>query len=267
MESIILRGKISIQEDFLTASLGDLLTDFNDISLLKNILNSCCSIGPGGQIILQHQILFKGGVCYEIVLWPYWKEVGEPDMVIWLKNRDDKKIAGIVFEVKYEASKSGEDSEEGPELRDQLGRYAQGLDNILPVEAERIVIYLTATSFPPLEELSRSWQSIHQKTALDPSRVLGWISWMDIDRIFRNFRRQLQPNSIHVRRIDRVRELLARAGLQFFEGWGSDEAPKSPNREIPHLFKWLGDYSWSGWKAALAPPKPSRLNIKICLLR
>lgn len=122
MESIILRGKISVQEDYLTASLGDLLTDLNDISILRNILRDCCSIGSGGQINGQYQLIINYGVRYEIELWPYWKDIGEPDMVIWLKNSEDKKLAGVVFEVKYEASKSGGDSEEEPKLKDLLYR-------------------------------------------------------------------------------------------------------------------------------------------------
>jgi|GEM_PF-3296091 hypothetical protein len=262
MESIILRRKISIQEDFLTAALADILTDFDDISLLRNILKSCGSIGSGGQINLHRQLPIADGVSYEIELWPYWGNIGEPDMVIWLKNGNNKEIAGVVVEVKYEASKSGEDTEEEPKLRDQLGRYAQGLDNLLSTEADRIVIYLTATSFPPLEELARSWKAISQKTTLDPSRVLGWISWRDIDRIFSDFRRQLIPDSIHIRRIDRVRELLARAGLQLFEGWNSEGAPKSPNHQIPKTLQWLEYRSWTGWKTVLAPPRPRGLIIE-----
>ncbi len=262
MESIILRGKASLQEDYLTAALGDLLTDFNDILLIRNILKSYSSVGPEGQINSQRHEPIGNWVCFEIELWPSW-DVGEPDLVIWLKNGDDKKIAGVVFEVKYEAPKSGEDSEEEPDLKDQLGRYAQGLDDRLSKEADRLVIYLTATSFPPLGELARSWQSIHQKTSLDPARVLGWISWGDIDRIFRDFQRKLSSDSINMRRIDRVRKLLACAGLQFFEGWNSEEAPNSPNRPIPNLLKWLECYSWSGWNTALSPPKPRPLNNKL----
>jgi len=101
------------------------------------------------------------------LFWPDWKKWGFPDLVLELQKQGGEVVAAIAIEVKYEAVESGEDDPEEPELKDQLGRYAAGLEERYQGEG-KLVVYLTADSYPPIAELERSWRAIAEKTKLDP---------------------------------------------------------------------------------------------------
>jgi len=162
--------------------------------------------------------------------------------------------------VKYEASKSGEDDAEIDELMDQLGRYAQALDELYPDLKSKLVVYLTASSVPPTEELVDSWIAIKKNTKLHPTDALRWLSWRDVDRILRDRAKQTPAGSIASRRVLRVRALLKRAGLHCFEGWPLDGPCPAVTAPPSDISAWLKATS-ARWhierarrRACLPPP-------------
>lgn len=244
---------VPVHEDALTATLADLLYDLGDIQLISNFLMACRSIDYRGQVRHTNIANQRDWDDFDIELWPQWGSLGEPDLVLWLRS-EAAIVVGAVIEVKYVAVKSSEDSAESDELHDQLGRYAKAIDRILPAGADRVVIYLTANSFPPIWELQRSWYSIKDKSRLNPNHVLFWISWRDVDRILCEYLQNLPQNSIAARRILRTRQLLAHAGLQYFQGWPYHCAPKALSREVPVFAPWLVQPKEpDGWDRTRAP--------------
>ncbi|MGH7289231.1 MAG: hypothetical protein ACREI8_14560 [Myxococcota bacterium] len=159
-------------------------------------------------------------------------------------------VGALVIEVKYEAGKSGEDDSED---EDQLGKYAAALGEHFPGVASKLVIYLTADSHPPIEELADSWKAITEKAMLDAGEVLRWISWRDVDRVLEDTAKGHDACAIEWRRIDKVRRLLDQAGLACFDGWSVDQGIPDlplPPAEAPAWPETLG----AGWSTDRAPP-------------
>jgi len=253
MESLLIHNKAALCEDALTASFADLLCELGEIRLINDLLGACRSIDHNGQLKKSSLSSLREWNNFEIELWPQWGSYGEPDFIIWLKS-DKATVAGIVIEAKYNAPKSGEDLPDLEDVRDQLGKYAKGIEGLLPAGAAGIIIYLTASSFPPVSELKSSWRAMKDKSSLDPSQVLGWISWRDVDRLLRRYLRSLPPNSIARRLVLRTCQLLAHAGLQYFEGWKSYSGPYSLSMGLPLFPAWLSQQPAAvGWNRNLAP--------------
>ena len=135
MKSLLLHNRVPIQEDALTAAFADVLTDLGDTQLIRNFLLACRSIDYRGQVRNTNNAIQRDWDDFDIELWPQWDSLGEPDMVLWLRS-EAAIVVGAVVEVKYAASKSGEDSADSEELHDQLGRYAKGIDRVLPKDGE-----------------------------------------------------------------------------------------------------------------------------------
>ena len=261
MESLILHGKAHLHEDVLTAALADLLGDLRDLDLTRGVIAACQLVDPTGHLKEGSgggELRWDG---FDVELWPQWPAVGEPDLVLWLRF-GGAIVAGVVVEAKYRAAKSGDDLPDSDELRDQLGRYAKGIDRCLPPSASRIVVYLTEKSAPPVAELSSSWRAIKNRAGLDPMGVLRWVSWRDIDRVLRDYGERIPVDSISGRRVARVRELLACAGLECFGGWPCRRAPKGLSRDVPGLPLWLLEPTVPmGWNRSISPePLPTLIQ-------
>jgi hypothetical protein len=243
LESYLLRGRAAIQEDALTAALVDLLEDLADAELVAAVLGRLRPVKADGTPTHPINAALAPFDAFTVELWPDWKKRGEPDVAVSLWTGAEL-VAVIAIEVKYEAPKSGEDDQEAEELRDQLGRYAAALRERHPGIARKLVAYLTAESFPPVEELRSSWRAIEKKAGLDPAETLRWISWRDVDRTLREHNTPV--DSLAGRRIDRVRRLLDRAGLRSFAGWPL-------NVDLPALPP-PAPASWLGWRVDVFPP-------------
>lgn len=247
-------------EDALTASLSDLLTDLGECAVIRDLLGDARMVKADGSVDRQANPeipMFDG---FQASLWPSWK-TGEPDLYLELKW-GARTVAGVVVEAKYGAGKSGTDLPDDPTLLDQLGRYAMGLDHLLPADASRLVVYLTASPIPPVDELAASVSAIGSKTQMDPTRVLSWIAWQSIDARLRSLCGRLQANSIEARRIGRVCALLATAGLRTFSGWRIGEAPillPSSPVDSHALYSDRSTVSWPRAGSPAALPSPPQM--------
>lgn len=136
----------------------------------------------------------------EFVLWHRLSPYGEPDVVLLLRDAQERLLHLLVIEVKLYSPKSGsaskvavaaDDDDAEEELagidKDQLVRYwcyacaelarlqksqPGGASDGVPATAS--LVYLTAHSAPPSEELLISL------AAGGSSMRLGWLSWFDI---------------------------------------------------------------------------------------
>ena len=253
MESLFLHGKARLFEDALTASLADLLVALNSPHLLTEILSGAYRVNRVGRLTGHHLELLVAWDQFAIDLWPNWPE-GEPDAVIWLYCGAER-VGGVVVEAKYGASKSGEYTEEAPQLVDQLGRYASGLRGQLGPSRFLEVVYLTPHNAPPVAELEGSWRAISEKTDLEPGRTLSWLPWIHVDRSLLSFMREERSlHDVETRLIARVRALLARARLRTFGGWcveiGFGRHPGRPRGSLCWLEEVQGTApsGFSGWR-------------------
>jgi len=179
MESLFIKGKARIIEDALTASLFDLLSVLGSNALVRAVFSSAERVNATGRTQGDHLDLGVRWDTFAVELWPSWPE-GEPDAVIWLLA-GGRRVNGLVVEAKFGASKSGDFEENTDDLRDQLARYARGLQRELGGDLGLGVVYLTPHNAPPSAELAGSWKAIDGKTGLTADTQLSWLSWIRVD--------------------------------------------------------------------------------------
>lgn len=204
-----LHGKLTRKEE----DLEDLLT--------SNVFGSMQYIAPedGLILLLSSAEIFdcsfplKGLQISEAPKYEFWqwlqghKCIGcEPDLLIHLKQDNDKKII-ILVEAKYKSGKSSE-ADESEFLMDQLAREWCNLicfakySNAIP-----FLLYITADFSYPKKEIEDAQKEILRKGYNEMN--ICWISWRKLPKIL--------PTQKHLILKDLV-QVLQRQGLTFFEG-------------------------------------------------
>jgi hypothetical protein len=163
----------------------------------------------------------EGVTQVELKFWPSFKEFGEPDVLIHLRNTD-RVIHLVLIEAKLFSPKSSKAGEEDGELAvedkpdpDQLVRYWQGLRRQQEVVAGAScsLIYLTSHGTPPLAELR---DSVCRASGMR----LAWLSWRDAWFVAH----QLALSTRSPPAEDMVR-LLAHKGFREFVGFDESLIP------------------------------------------
>jgi hypothetical protein len=175
----------------------------------------------------------------EIQFWPNFGNYGQPDLLLTVSDASNEPLLVVLIEAKLYAPKSGRADDDDPSEEDrpdpdQLVKYWQGL-HILGYQRERVrvyVVYLTAHSVPPVEELDESLR--HR-----PDMALGWISWTDIWEIVTPLA------SSHLPAYD-LADLLAHKGFKRFTGfvaerWRPLESARFWYEEDPSRKGWFHD--------------------------
>lgn len=169
-------------EDLLTSTAFQLLRYLPlEVGLLA-VLRRVRAIAPDGRVTTDPPAWPNLDDVTEVKYdpWPPWGTHGEPDMVVELLV-GTRSVGRLVIEVKLDAGKSGEaseDAEGGEEVTtdaadpDQLRKYWQGLRASAGGPALGVV-YLTSHVIPPTDELAAS-------VAREPGKWLGWLSWRDV---------------------------------------------------------------------------------------
>lgn len=203
MLSAVLRGKLAISEDILTAAVFDAFASSEDVAAILDLVTE--SRGLTGSP--------TPPACdaASIELWPRLS-TGEPDVRITLWS--DKRVTGTVLvEAKLGASKSGEGMTDGgrdetPAVDDQLARYLIGQAHLDPT---CVLIYLTHHAVMPVEDLQASAACLDRLGRGELASRLYWLPWRDIERILA---RRVQAVADYAR----VRDVLRRAQMWWFDG-------------------------------------------------
>lgn len=227
-------------EDLLTSTAFQLLRYLPlEVGLLA-VLRRVRAVRSDGQATTAMPAWLKlGGVTgAEYHPWPRWGKHGSPDVVIEL-FAETGPVGRFVIEVKLDASKSGEASEEAgeeaPDLAsaDQLHKYWQGL-RVSAGGRALGVVYLTSHATPPKDELAAS-------VAREPGDWLGWLSWRDVWAAVKAS--ELLPARDLV-------AILAAKGLSGFDGFHSRPWALPGARRF-----WLSPAArWFTQSARLLPP-------------
>lgn len=206
MISLVLRGKLSLTEDVLTAAVLDHVRQ-QPVALLRELL-----LLARPAIDVPHFDEAK----YE--LWPQ-TPVGEPDARLTLFAAR-QPVATIVIEAKLGARKSGEgEIHEVKAIGDQLARYwahEQKRASSLPVT----LIYLTQHAAAPREDLLASVQVLTARGTSFPGEPIVWLSWREVHTVLRTSGAD-------------VVELLRRAGMIRFQRFALPAFVAQP----PHFYQ------------------------------
>jgi hypothetical protein len=203
MLSVVLRGKLAITEDVLTAAVFDAFASSADVTAIRDLVTE--SRGLIGTPTLP---------AYDAATLELWPRLstGEPDVRITLLS-DQRVVGTVLVEAKLGASKSGQgmtDSgyDEPPVVDDQLARYLIGQARLDPT---CVLIYLAHHATMPAEDLQASAACLGCLGRGDLASRLYWLPWRDVERIIA---RRMQEGADY----GRVRDVLRRAEMWWFDG-------------------------------------------------
>ena len=206
----ILKGKVPVTEDVVTSCVVGLLDKMGrEYGLLAWLERA----RPRGAM---HETLHFGPAAHAKVL--YWPQTAD----VFVMVEDGAVAHAIVLEAKYGAQKSDWDTIDAQDLRrDQLVRYWEALRALdMPgvskdwlARAEKIVVYVTQHSTPPVEELQESIDKSGREIRL------AWLSWRDAWDLAEPFRMSGELATAW------LLALLEHLGLTQFRGFDSASEP------------------------------------------
>lgn len=173
MISLVLRSKLAVTEDVLTAAVFDFIRRSPSRAvLIKQFLSSSRATGSGGGVPIPD---FES---VTVELWPALS-VGEPDVRVVLHHSAGRG-ARILFEAKLGASKSGE----GPVSiadgsGDQLAKYLLAESDEFPNQ-DVFLVYLTHHAGFPMADIMGSGRALELFGRADLAGRLRWLSWRDV---------------------------------------------------------------------------------------
>lgn len=185
MLQALLKGKLSREQE----NLEDMLTS-NVLGLFRYL-----PAKEGGLPFLTLARLEDGHAAYEfsgvdvedvtIELWPqcYPQGLGlvEPDALIEIRTRGGEEYC-IFVEVKLHSQKS---QHETGVLMDQLAReWFAALDYVQGTKKIPHLLFVTANSSYPIDEVQESMREFMQKMPDHPKMRCSWLSWCDVPRAF-----------------------------------------------------------------------------------
>lgn len=203
MLSVVLRGKLAITEDILTAVVFDALASTTDVDAVRDLVTECRGLTRSPTLPAYDDATIE--------LWPRLT-TGEPDVRITLRS-GERVVGTVLVEAKLGASKSGDgmtDSggDDPATVDDQLARYLIGQAQLDPT---CVLIYLTHHAVMPVEDLQASATCLDRLGRGDLAARLYWLPWRDVERIIA---RRIQAGADYVR----VRDVLRRAEMWWFDG-------------------------------------------------
>lgn len=193
MITAFLKGKLSLEqenmEDILTSTVFD---SFKSIGVESGLFQFLKAAQPysGSNPLLDNE---RGWTVHfeDYQFWPTWTDLPgvdncEPDVVIRIRNDDETDVI-VCIEAKYLSGKSSTPSLKGS-IRDQLAKQWMHVAHIAREnEFEPWLIYLTAQTAMPKDELEQSVGELKQKLNISDERLntrISWLSWRQLDGLF-----------------------------------------------------------------------------------
>ena len=224
MLSLVLRGKLAITEDVLTAAVFDALAESRDVALLESIMKTARGLGSSFAAPAHDSLAIE--------LWPR-TSVGEPDVRIHLL-RGGVPVATVLVESKLWSGKSGGAGLGiADEPRDQLARYL--LDEI-ENDPSTVLLYLTHHLVLPEEDLAESVRCLEAAGRADLAPRLLWSSWRHVER-------ELARTAERSPSYGRVRDVVRRVRMFWLEGMDISarltiDGPPMFYRTNPVTYRW-----------------------------
>jgi hypothetical protein len=171
--SLVLKNKVTISEDVLTAAVFGAFRLFHEPAALASVLSLASRRGTTLDV--------PEFESYGIELWPQHHR-GEPDARILLRH-GGSVVARLLVEAKLGAEKSetGEVADDGTR-GDQLARYLLAEAREHPDEDVSLV-YITHHAGCPRADLDDSERQLAGANRADLSERLFWISWRDVEAV------------------------------------------------------------------------------------
>lgn len=174
MISLVLRGKLAVSEDVLTAVVFDEIRGRRSSDLLGALLAGAHPAVAAARL--------PAFVDLEVELWPRTR-AGEPDVRVRLDCADGTS-AVLLIEAKLGAGKSGvgpvsPDRSKG----DQPARYLLA-ETEERHDARVFLLYLTDHAYVPAEDLAATVKHLRDAGRPDLAERLFWRSWRDVARCF-----------------------------------------------------------------------------------
>jgi len=204
MIDALLNGKLSRNqenmEDILTSSVFGLMKYLPAEQGLFPYLRKT-KMYPEGLVGFEYLSDAKK-VTYEF--WPKFSEDDclpcEPDLVITIDFDAPRKPLVIVIEAKYLSGKSSVADDKARRPTDQLAREWDNLSkHCARIGAKLLLIYLTAASFLPKDELFAARRECETKRPQD-TFICGWLSWHDLPEIFSKSRKEVSGDIFQLAR-------------------------------------------------------------------
>ena len=240
-----LHGKLNRgSEDLLTSSVFGLLR-YLSAGVTMSFLGNAVALNDRSLELPEEPEL-------EFFFWPHFPGwTREPDMVIDVLEGGQRTVR-LVVEAKYASGKSDPDhgSSEHPiepiDIRDQLAdQYREVLadheSGKVTARRRPVVIYLTAHSACPVEDLKESLKLLSTQGQGDGEPQLYWLGWWQLAEVLRSKQSRLNLPMQELVARDLLRLLESRGQSLLFEAWSQDP-PRLPARQ------WTFTSSW--WRRA-----------------
>ncbi len=156
----------------------------------------------------------------DLQFWPWLQEQGakgaEPDVLVEMVASNQRKCL-VLIEAKYLSTKSSY-SDDSPEPNDQLAREMYNLRKVALRKGidDYALIYITAHTFMPVEDIKEAISELNQKTGDGNGDRFFWTTWRRLPRIL------AQAATICERplasMLTDLRTIILDLGLTFFEG-------------------------------------------------
>lgn len=213
--------KLETWEDILTSNVFGLLDLLNNEYLLKIVANA--------KNYKNKPVGFIDRKIKKVELWKYFKNIGEPDIVVTL---DDDSF--FIIEVKYFShehnSKKEVEESEDKEQKSEKGQLAKYLDIEINRKKSDFIIYLTQ-DYQSLKVIQDSNDNqANSKASLDN---IFHIHWDEFNEYLVNIQ---DADGIEKKVIDKIIEYLNFKGFRYWQGFKYKKEYSTLNTNIGRFY-------------------------------
>lgn len=212
--------KLETWEDILTSNVFGLL-DLLDNKYLLEIVSNAKNHN-------NKQIGFKGREIKSVELWKYFKNIGEPDIVVTL---DDNSF--FIIEVKYFSYEhnSKKEHQENVDKEQEKGQLSKYLDIEINGKKSDFIIYLTQ-DYQSLKVIQNSDdKEINSKISLDS---IYHIHWNELNEYMTSIR---DVSGIEKNIIYKIVEYLNFKGFKYWQGFKYNKEYSRLNIRIGRFYE------------------------------
>ena len=196
--------KLATWEDVLTSNVFGLLDLLNNEHLIQIVSNA--------KNHKNEQINFKDREIKSVELWKFFKNIGEPDILVTLTDDSFFIIEVKYFSHEHNSKKEVQESDD-KEKKQEKGQLAKYLDIEINSKKSDFIIYLTQ-DYQSLKVIQNSDdKQANSKASLDN---IFHIHWDEFNEYLINIK---DANGIEKKVIDKIIEYLNFKGFKYWQGF------------------------------------------------